>query len=178
MNDADRKEELVEHIEEERLTTADLADAGREEPRNANLDRAPVAVVASPSEEGRIPVTPVTVASRSLVQAVPPSQAGAGGTATAMAKEPESGPLFSQGEAGNLRTKWDAIQVGFVDEPRRAVEEADSLVAMAMKRLAEQFAEERSRLEGQWDRGGDVSTEDLRIALRRYRAFFGRLLAV
>ena len=95
-----------------------------------------------------------------------------------MAKEPEAGPLFSQEEAGNLRATWDAIQVGFVDEPRRAVEDADSLVAIAMKRLAEQFSEERSSLEGQWDRGGDVSTEDLRIALRRYRSFFGRLLAV
>lgn len=179
MNDADRKEELMEHVEKERLTTADMADAGREEPRNANLDRAPVEVVTSQRDEGRVPVTPVTVASRSSVQAVQASEAGGGGgTATAMAKEPESGPLFSLEEAGNLRTKWDAIQVGFVDEPRRAVEEADSLVAMAMKRLAEQFAEERSRLEGQWDRGGDVSTEDLRIALRRYRSFFGRLLAV
>ena len=178
MNDADRKEELMEQVEEERLTTADLADAGREEPRNANLDLAPVEVVKPPRDEGRIPVTPVTVASRSSVQAVPASQASVGGTATAMAKEPESGPLFSQEEAGNLRTKWDPIQVGFVDEPRRAAEEADSLVAMAMKRLTEQFAEERSRLEGQWDRGGDVSTEELRIALRRYRSFFGRLLAV
>lgn len=171
MNDADRKEELMEHVEEERLTTADLANAGREEPRNANLDLAP-------RDEGRVPVAPVTVAGRSSAQAVPASQAGVGGTATAMAKEPESGSLFSQEEAGNLRTKWDAIQVGFVDEPRRAVEDADSIVAMAMKRLAEQFAEERSRLEGQWDRGGDVSTEDLRIALRRYRSFFGRILSV
>jgi hypothetical protein len=180
VNDADRKEELMEDVEEERLTTADLVNAGREEPRNGNLDLARADVVTSPRDERRVPVAPVTVAGRSSVQAVPASQAGVGATATAMAmaKEPESGPLFSQEEAGNLRTKWDAIQVGFVDEPRRAVEDADSLVAMAMKRLAEQFAEERSRLEGQWDRGGDVSTEDLRIALRRYRSFFGRLLSV
>jgi hypothetical protein len=167
-----------EGIEEERLTTADLADAGREEPRNATLDLAHEEVVTSPRDEGRVPVAPVPVPGRSSAQAVPASQAGVGGTATAMAKEPESGPLFSQEEARNLRTKWDTIQVGFVDEPRRAVEDADSLVAMAMKRLAEQFAEERSRLEDQWDRGGDVSTEDLRIALRRYRSFFGRLLSV
>jgi hypothetical protein len=70
------------------------------------------------------------------------------------------------------------IQAGFVDEPRSAVEQADSLVAGTMKRLAEMFAEERSRLESQWDRGDDVSTEDLRIALRRYRSFFGRLLSM
>jgi hypothetical protein len=58
------------------------------------------------------------------------------------------------------------------------VEQADELVASAMKRLAEVFASERSALEGQWDRGDDVSTEDLRIALQRYRAFFDRLLSI
>ena len=126
------------------------------------------------------PVSPMPNAGQSVpaMRTVPASRGAGAGTATAMAKEPESGPLFSQEEAGTLRARWDAIQVGFVDEPRRAVEEADSLVATAMKRLAEQFAEERSKLEGQWDRGGDVSTEDLRVALRRYRSFFGRLLAV
>jgi len=86
--------------------------------------------------------------------------------------------LFSLDESKELYAKWDAIQVGFVDEPRQAVERADSLVAGAMKRLAEVFAEERARLEGQWDRGDNVSTEELRLALRRYRAFFGRLLSV
>jgi hypothetical protein len=87
-------------------------------------------------------------------------------------------PLLAQDESADFKRRWDAIQASFVDEPRRAVEEADSLVANAMKRLAEVFASERSNLEGQWDRGDDVSTEDLRVALRRYRSFFGRLLAV
>jgi hypothetical protein len=87
-------------------------------------------------------------------------------------------PLFPSEEAGQLRERWTSIQAGFVDEPRRAVEDADGLVAQAMKRLAETFAEERQRLEGAWDRGDDVSTEDLRLALQRYRSFFGRLLAV
>jgi hypothetical protein len=90
----------------------------------------------------------------------------------------EQSALFSAEESKDLYAKWDAIQVGFVDEPRQAVERADSLVAGAMKRLAEMFAQERSRLEGQWDRGDSVSTEELRLALRRYRAFFGRLLSV
>ena len=86
--------------------------------------------------------------------------------------------LFSQDETRNLRAQWDSIQVGFVDEPRQAVERADSLVAGAMKRLAEMFADERERLEKQWDRGDSVSTEDLRVALQRYRSFFGRLLSI
>lgn len=87
-------------------------------------------------------------------------------------------PLFPSEEASEFRARWDSIQAGFVDEPRRAVEQADSLVAGAMKRLAETFAEERANLEGQWDRGDDVSTEDLRLALQRYRSFFGRLLSM
>jgi len=65
-----------------------------------------------------------------------------------------------------------------VDEPRKSVENADSLVAAAIKRLAEIFARERSSLEQQWAQGGDVSTEDLRLALQRYRSFFDRLLSV
>ena len=87
-------------------------------------------------------------------------------------------PLFPVNEAEELRGRWNEVQAGFVDEPRRAVEQADSLVAGAMKRLAETFADERAKLEGQWDRGDDVSTEDLRLALQRYRSFFGRLLAI
>jgi hypothetical protein len=94
------------------------------------------------------------------------------------AVEEQSAPLFPGGEAMELHSRWDAIQVGFVDEPRQAVEQADALVAGAMKRMAEIFAEERARLEGQWDRGDSVSTEDLRLALRRYRSFFGRVLSV
>jgi hypothetical protein len=87
-------------------------------------------------------------------------------------------PIFPESEAADLRHSWQSIQAGFVDQPRRAVEDADHLVATTMKRLAEMFAQERSRLEAQWDRGDDVSTEDLRVALQRYRTFFGRLLAV
>ena len=86
-------------------------------------------------------------------------------------------PVFPAAEADDLRRSWDSIQTGFVDAPRQAVEDADHLVATTMQRLAEAFATERAKLEGQWDRGDDVSTEDLRVALRRYRAFFGRLLS-
>ena len=89
-----------------------------------------------------------------------------------------STPLFETGEAESLRSRWTTIQTQFVDEPRRSVEQADELVASAMKRLAEMFANEREGLEHNWDRGNDVSTEDLRIALQRYRSFFDRLLSV
>src|SRR5579859_6995362 len=85
-------------------------------------------------------------------------------------------PLFSESEVGEFRSRWSHIQTGFVDEPRRTVEDADKLVASVMKRLAEGFANERSGLERQWDQGDNVSTEDLRVALQRYRSFFDRLL--
>jgi hypothetical protein len=87
------------------------------------------------------------------------------------------GQLFPDNELNEFRARWDKAQIGFVDEPRAAVEQADSLVASIVKRIAEQFAAERAELEHQWDRGDNVSTEDLRQALRRYRSFFDRLLA-
>lgn len=87
-------------------------------------------------------------------------------------------PLFADEELTGYRTRWSGIQTGFVDEPRRAVEEADTLVAELMKRLADSFAEERRKLEAHWEQSDKVSTEDLRIAMRRYRSFFERLLSI
>jgi hypothetical protein len=68
------------------------------------------------------------------------------------------------------------VQVGFVDEPQRCIQEADELVAEVMQRLADGFARERRDLEARWASGGEASTEDLRVALQRYRSFFHRLL--
>ena len=88
------------------------------------------------------------------------------------------GALLLAEEISRFRERWDTIQTGFVDEPRGAVQEADSLVAEMMRRLAEVFANEREHLERQWREGQDVSTEDLRVALKRYRSFFDRLLSI
>lgn len=87
-------------------------------------------------------------------------------------------PMFAGPETAGYRTQWDAIQTGFVDEPRKAVQEADALVALVMKRLSDVFTDERSSLERQWGKGDEISTEDLRVALRRYRSFFERLLSL
>ena len=95
-----------------------------------------------------------------------------------MTDEDRSTPLFASNESDDFRHRWADIQAAFVDEPRQAVEKADALVAEAMKRLAEIFSRERENLEKEWAKGGDVSTEDLRVALRRYRSFFDRLLSV
>jgi hypothetical protein len=93
------------------------------------------------------------------------------------AQEPNL-PLFAQKDTQDFRSCWEKIQIGFVDEPRKAVEQADELVASTIKRLAEVFATERHKLEEEWGKTDNVSTEDLRVALRRYRSFFDRLLSV
>jgi len=88
------------------------------------------------------------------------------------------GRLFDEAEAQRLRIRWTEIQSSFVEEPRRAVKEADGLVVDVTKRLTDTFAKERTGLERQWDRGDDITTEDLRVTLQRYHTFFDRLLAV
>jgi hypothetical protein len=100
-----------------------------------------------------------------------------------LSSAPEAGvdtdqePLFASDQSERFTTRWQEIQTSFVDQPRNAVAEADTLVADLMQRLAASFSQERERLETQWDRGDDVSTEDLRVALTRYRSFFDRLLS-
>lgn len=136
--------------DKEELTTADLAQS------------------QSAAQEARGP-KPV------VAERKPESQARVG---SEQGRTDDSTPLFPNNELETLRTRWKEIQTAFVDEPRKAVEQADGLVASAMKRLAEVFAEERGKLEHQWDRGDNVSTEDLRVALQRYRTFFHRLLSV
>jgi hypothetical protein len=98
---------------------------------------------------------------------------GAGPNATS-----DHAPLFSSADAENFRSRWREVQGDFVDEPRKAVERANELVARVIERLNDSFATERGKLENEWGQGKDVSTEDLRQALRRYRSFFDRLLSV
>jgi len=87
-------------------------------------------------------------------------------------------PLLSADQGKDFRSRWQNVQVGFVDEPRRAVEQADELVAELMQHLARSFSDQRNRLESEWEHSEKVSTEELRLALRRYRSFFDRLLSV
>ena len=88
-----------------------------------------------------------------------------------------AGPLLAARDAEGFRARWTDVQTAFVDSPRQSVEQADALVAEVMQHLAKTFADERSSLERQWDRGDDIPTDDLRTAFQRYRSFFERLLA-
>ena len=145
----------------------DEANKIKEEETDAGLTTATLAGVSVRPEVRAVAASSLSVGG-----------ASSAGAATAPVIDEQAAPLFSPEGAKDYRAKWDALQVSFVDEPRRAVEQADGLVVETMKRLAEMFSAERARLEGQWDRGDNVSTEDLRLALRRYRSFFGRLLSV
>jgi hypothetical protein len=100
-----------------------------------------------------------------------------------MENEPSSGPssersLLADNDRSGLRARWDDVQAAFVDNPKECVQKADTLVAEVVEQLTTGFSDARSRLEQQWARGEKASTEDLRVALKRYRDFFQRLLSV
>jgi hypothetical protein len=87
-------------------------------------------------------------------------------------------PLFTPDTADGFRSRWDAVQIGFVDDPAKAVRDADELVAQVMKTLADSFAQERARFDEEMAQAGNAATENQRVALRRYRSFFQRLLSL
>ena len=155
------RKEHPEFDDEQEITTADLAQGKR-----------PVSETRGPQE---------ITTERNFEQGSRTEDAAtltANNSSVADSRTNGSTPLFPREDLEGLRARWKEVQTAFVDEPRKAVEQADGLVASAMKRLAEVFGEERSQLEQQWDRGDNVSTEALRVALQRYRAFFDRLLSV
>jgi hypothetical protein len=181
---------------EETLSTRDLAEPGESAPRDD--------AVADPATDGReqAPVydqervsqddpaggiaadNEAGMASRSdeIDQGGAVAPAGDRGTArttgaTTADQAGDTTPLLSAEDSSSFQRHWEQVQTRFVDEPRGAVQEADGLVANVMQQLAKGFAQERERLEAQWDRGEDISTEDLRVALQRYRSFFQRLLS-
>ena len=97
---------------------------------------------------------------------------------TAETSQHDGESLFGGIDLSGLRSRWDDVQAAFVDDPRECVQKADRLVSDVVDQLTTGFAEARSRLEEQWSRGQEASTEDLRQALKRYREFFQRLLTV
>ena len=64
--------------------------------------------------------------------------------------QPRSEPLaalFQPEQAEQFRTRWDQVQIGFVDDPRQAVQQADELVAQVMRDMAETFASQRAAID-------------------------------
>ena len=107
----------------------------------------------------------------------PPVQQSPMESETNLPVESGAAALFGSDEAARLRTRWQDIQIRFVDVPRKSVQQADELVETVAKRLTEMFADQRNRLEREWDKG-QISTEELRNAFRRYRTLFDRLLSI
>jgi hypothetical protein len=110
-----------------------------------------------------------------------PSDAGPSSntsSSSAQAEHEQLAALFPTDRAEDFRSRWDAVQIGFVDDPKQAVQKADELVAQVMKSLAESFARQRSSIEADVGKDDQASTEHLRVALRSYRSFFQRLLSL
>ncbi|AOP48506.1 hypothetical protein [Streptomyces lydicus] len=145
------------------LTTEDLAQP------TGPPDEGPQPPSDAPTLPGEATATPTRSAQ--------PEPAEAEGAARGGASDEEAPQLLSGKDADGFRDRWQEIQNRFVDDPRAAVHGADALVAEVMQTLATTFADHKQSLEGQWNRGEQVDTEGLRLALRHYRAFFHRLLA-
>lgn len=135
------------------------------------------------------PTTPATDDTRAagrlstadLAAAGSPTEAAIGAAAAAEPRRDDGGELaqlFPPEAAGGYRQRWDAIQIGFVDDPGKAVREADELVAEVMRSLADSFAKARSGFESEIGQAGSASTENMRVTLQRYRSFFQRLLSL
>lgn len=146
--------------DDQSLSTADLASAGRHDagttPAESGGD------VEAPAGSGGDVETPA--ASGGDVE----TPATSGG-------DVETPALIDEEKVTGFRDRWQHVQTGFVDDPKQAVQQADELVAAVISALATTFAEHKSELEGQWQQG-EPATEELRIALRRYRSFFDQLL--
>ena len=151
----------------------------------------PITRVTQQTEIGLTRANFSSVSEQPTVRIVASSKNGGGAVSSAVAEaasfsalaiapaiEDLETPLLSPAESKECSARWDALQSNFVDDPRRVVRDAEALVKVMTTRLAEMFAADKAKLEGQWERGENVSTEDLRLALRRYRSFFGRLLSV
>jgi hypothetical protein len=154
--------------DERTLSTADFV-AGSDEPRAREQRDLPQLREPQPDHEQRM----TQVETRS---------AGAtsrnSGDASGAAQPEPLAELFAGDVAQAFRSRWDAVQIGFVDDPKQAVKQADELVAQVMKSLAESFSRQRSTIEGDVGGGNEASTENLRVALQRYRSFFQRLLSL
>jgi len=83
--------------------------------------------------------------------------------------------LLREDEVDDWRSRWDSIQIGFVDEPGSSVKQADELVTEVMKQIDRRFSEKHTTLLRQWG-SQEATTEDQRLALQSYRSFFNWLI--
>jgi hypothetical protein len=166
---------------DERLSTRDLASGASADPDVDRGDAERTDQPAEPVGDGAVATDEAATRDPRHSHDEPATGDPAAGSraddtaATAPDRADDAGPLVA--DSDGFQRQWEQIQGRFVDEPRGAVEDADALVATVMQQVADAFASERERLEAHWGRGEDISTEDLRVSLQRYRSFFQRLLS-
>jgi hypothetical protein len=177
---------LTDSYDEPQTAVAETPPAEERRAPDVSADPSAAADEASPPSNAPSPV----VGDEQSQSPSPDPSTASGGTATSTeapsaaehaSVEPESSPeelLFADDELAELRGRWGAVQAAFVDDPKDCVQKADVLVSDLVEQLTTGFSHARSRLEEQWARGEEASTEDLRVALMHYREFFERLLAV
>jgi hypothetical protein len=185
--DCHARERTVRQMTDHRLSTRDLVARSDSDEADRTLETQQPADTVDPSATGEqgsgfenAPSDAPLTRDASSDQASDTREAeGSSGSRTQdiRSADTDQKPLFANDQRERFTSRWQEVQGSFVDQPREAVAEADALVADLMQRLAASFSHERERLEAQWDRGDDVSTEDLRVALTRYRSFFERLLS-
>ncbi len=155
----------------ELVAQTEQGQRGSEENSDLNTDYAPVDAVLVPKtaamdgpavDDMSVQMAPQ---SQTVLQAAP-----------VQANVASQAALLGHEESEHFRTSWNKIQGKFVDEPRMAVQEADTLVSEVIKQITEMFVNNHTLLESQWKQGNDVSTEDLRMAFQHYRSFFNRLV--
>jgi hypothetical protein len=162
---------MSKETEEKSLSTADLvADA-----RTSQAETQARSASEQPS-----PGDPQAVSTGTTSEAdmMPSNAMSTGATSSSATRAEQLAALFPADMAEDFRSRWDAVQIGFVDDPRQAVQKADELVAQVMKSLAESFARQRGSIEADVGKNDQASTENLRMALRSYRSFFQRLLSL
>jgi len=160
-NDADRP------VVSDQYDEVDVDAENRQPTESEKYDEQPTAALDETPEDDSV-VRDETTTQDDVVQQKPAEATQQEGAA----------PLFTGEEVDRYRTEWRGLQSDFVDSPRDAVQHADQLVAQVMQSLATTFADHKKSLEGQWSKGEQVETEELRVALRQYRAFFDKLLTV
>jgi len=162
------------------MTTHDQPTLTDSEESQPAVAEAPPASDRTESAAPAAPSAPADAPSPAVDEESNQSQiASAGRSPGSTADESSTGQmLFADGDLADLRARWAGVQAAFVDDPKDCVQKADALVSDLVDQLTRGFAGARSRLEEQWARGEQASTEDLRLALMHYREFFERLLAV
>jgi hypothetical protein len=160
---------MTTHEQETMTESPDEPGIPTSEARRMNDETTTVAPEPAPAADTAAPSADTAAPNAEAPEAEPPS-----------AKHESSAEelLFAGDDLAELRARWAGVQAAFVDDPKDCVQKADVLVSDLVEQLTTGFTQARSRLEEQWSRGEEASTEDLRLALMHYREFFERLLAV